>query len=348
MKIKLMYFVLSIIATQTMYSQSETKVEVVSELNIRPGNVAINKNDRIFMTVHPLGNPQVQLVEITGKKTYKVFPNKELQNNTGKPNQNLFDTPLGLKIDEDNVLWVIDMGLNLGKTRLWAFDIATGKEVYKYEFSKKIAPKGSFIQDLAIDKKNGWVYLADIANPGIIALNIKNKTVRRFSDITVQAENIDMVIDKKIINFGGKPARVAINPITLSFDKETLYYGAMNGTTWYKVSAKLFRDKATDKIISKAIKVVGPKPISDGVATAKNGNHYMTNLQHGGIDVLTSTGELKPVVRNAKIDWPDNVALNNNGWIYIAVNQLYKTPAFTGGVDDGKAPYYILKAFVGN
>lgn len=348
MKFKLMYFVLSIIATQTIYSQVKTKVKVVAELDIRPGNVAVSKNNRVFMTVHPLGSPKVQLIEITGKKTYSVFPNKELQNNTSKPNDSKFDTPLGLRIDKDNVLWVIDMGLHLGKTRLWAFDINTGKEVYKYEFTEEIAPKGSFIQDLAIDKENGWIYLADIANPGIIAFNIKNKTARRFSDLTVQAENIDMVIDKKTINFGGKPARVAVNPITLSYDNKTLYYGAMNGTTWYQVPSKLFREGATDLVISNAIKVKGPKPLSDGVATDKKGNHYMTNLQHGGIDVLTSTGELKPILRNSKIDWADNIALNNNGWIYIAVNQLYKTPAFTGGEDTGKAPYYILKSFVGN
>ena len=319
------------------------ELETVVELPFRPGNVAVAKNGRVFTTVHPLGSGKMQLLEITGKNSYEAFPNEAYQNTDGTITDDEIDTPLGIRIDDNSVLWIVDMGQNLGKTRVWGFDIDSKKEVFKYEFPETVAPKGSFVQDLAIDEVNGWIYLADIANPGILALNTKTKTVRRFEDRSVQTENIDMVIDGKVIEFGGAPARVAINPITLSKDNETLYYGAMNGTTWYAVPAKLFREGASDYTISKAIKVIGPKPISDGVATAASGNHYFTNLQHYGVDVLTASGELKPLVRNPKIDWADNVALDGNGFIYITVNQLHKSPAFTGGEDLGTPPYYILK-----
>ncbi|MEM6892969.1 MAG: L-dopachrome tautomerase-related protein [Bacteroidota bacterium] len=319
------------------------KLETVAELSFRPGNVAVSKEGRVFTTVHPLGSGTMQLLEIMGKNSYEAFPNEAYQNTDGTITEDEIDTPLGIRIDDNNVLWIVDMGQNLGKTRVWGFDIDSKKETFKYEFPEVIAPKGSFIQDLAIDEVNGWIYLADIANPGILALNTKTKTVRRFEDRSVQTENIDMVIDGKVIEFGGAPARVAINPITLSKDNETLYYGAMNGTTWYAVPAKLFREGASDYTISKAIKVIGPKPISDGVATDASGNHYFTNLQHYGVDILTVSGELKPLVRNPKIDWADNVALDGNGFIYITVNQLHKSPAFTGGEDLGTPPYYILK-----
>jgi len=334
-----------IITSMNIFAQSKSKLKVVAELDIRPGNVAVNSEGRVFTTIHPLGNPNanLQLIEITGKDSFEPFPNEAYQSPTGKPSDDTFDTLLGIRIDNNNVLWVIDMGQNLGKTRLFAFDIATKKEVFRFDFPTDIAPAGSFIQDLAIDEKNGWVYLADIADPGILALNTKTKEIRRFADETVQAEKVDMVIDGKLINFGGAPANVAINPITLSADENTLYYGAMNGTTWYKVPANLFRDGANDYKISKSIKVAGPKPVSDGVVTDAKGNHYFTNIQHHGIDILTAAGELKPLVRNEKIDWADNVALDGKGWIYVTVNQLHKTPAFTGGTDEGKAPFYIFK-----
>ena len=48
-----------------------------------------------------------------------------------------------------------------------------------------------------------------------------------------------MIIDGKVIDFGGKPSRVGINPITLSDDRETLFFGSMNGTSWYEVPAQL-------------------------------------------------------------------------------------------------------------
>ena len=64
---------------------------------------------------------------------------------------------------------------------------------------------------------------------------------------------------------------------------------------------------------------------------------------HNGIDVLTNKGELKPLIRDTRIDWPDNVALGQNNTVYITVNQLHKSPAFTGSKDQGKAPYFIYR-----
>ena len=75
-----------------------------------------------------------------------------------------------------------------------------------------------------------------------------------------------------------KPARVAVNPITLSADGETLYFGAMKGETWYQVPARLLREGAGDAEIAKAIKKAGPKPVSDGASTDTEGNHYFTDL----------------------------------------------------------------------
>ena len=336
------FMVLSLLAC-TITTTAQLKLEVVGELPFRPGNIAVTQDGEVYSTVHPLGSGTLQLLHITGRDTYEPFPNAAYQNTDGQILDSEIDTPLGIRIDGNNILWIVDMGQNIGKTRVWGFDIATKKEVYKYEFPAGIAPKGSFIQDLAVDELNGWIYFADIANPGIVALNTKTKEIRRFEDPSLLTENIDMVIDGKVIHFGGAPARVAVNPITLSKDRETLYFGAMNGTTWYQVPAKLFREGASDDTISQAISVKGPKPISDGVATGPNGNHYFTNLQHYGVDVLTVSGELKPLVRDPRIDWPDNVALDGNGYLYMAVNQLHKTPVFTGGEDEGKPPYYIYR-----
>ena len=338
---------LNLLVFACLEAQKIGDLEKVAELDIRPGNVTASQDGRVFTTIHPLVSPDIQLVEITGVNSYKAFPNDAMQNATGKPSADQFDTPLGIVIDKDNVLWTIDIGLNLGITRLFAFDIDTSKEVFRLDFPKDITPPGSFVQDLAVDKTNGWVYLADIANPGILAVDINAKTFRRFSDQSVQSENIDMMIDGKIVHFDGSPARVAINPITLSGDNETLYYGAMNGTTWYQVPARMFRQGASDHIISKAVKVAGPKPVSDGASTDGEGNHYFTNLQNGGIDVLTKEGELKPLVRGEMISWPDNAHFGPDSWLFFTVNQLHKTPAFTGGDDEGKPPYFILKVYTG-
>lgn len=341
MKIKHKFFYALVFVVLSAQAQVSKQVEVVAELAIRPGNVAVSKSNRIFMTVHPLGGEKVQLVEILGKNRYRPFPTAAMQNKQEKAMPESFDTPLGLRVDKNGVLWVIDMGLHLGKTRLWAIDIATEKVVFKFDFPKELAPKGSFIQDLAVDASGGWVYLADIANPGILVLNTKTKELQRLQHPLFNAEDVDLIIDGKQIQFGGKPARVAINPITLSDDKKTLFFGAMNGTKLYSVATKHLQAK--QQLKSAYFHVVGKKPLSDGIATDAQGNHYITNLEAGGIDVLQQNGRLKPLIRDKRFDWPDNVAIGPDGSLFVAVNQLYKTPAFTGSKDLGKPPYFLLK-----
>lgn len=325
-------------------SQKSKNLEVVAEFNTsRPGNVAVSHDGRVFATLHPLTNPKQQLVEIVNRKIV-AFPSEKFQKNGKQADDDKFDTPLGATVDKQNRLWVIDMGLELGVTRLWCIDLKKNKIIEKIELSQEIAPKGSFVQDLAIDEKNGWAYLADIANPGIIALNLKTKKARRFSGYKVlQAEDADMIIDGKVIDFQGKPARVGINPITLSNDRENIFFGSMNGTSWYKVPSKLFRENADDIIINNSIQKIGDKPVSDGVATDKNGNHYITNLGGRSISKLDSNGNLSELVKDTRLKWPDNIAISEDGYLYVSVNQLNETSAFSGEPDSGKPPYFIYK-----
>ncbi|WP_276966865.1 L-dopachrome tautomerase-related protein [Chryseobacterium sp.] len=325
-------------------SKEGKELEIVAQFNdTRPGNVAVSHNGRVFATMHPLSDPKQQLVEIINGKA-KPFPSPEFQKNGQQPNDNQFDTPLGVITDKENRLWMIDMGLGLGKTRLWCFDLKKNKVAEKIELPADIAPKGSFIQDVAIDEKNGWVYLADIANPGIIALNLKTKKARRFSGHpALQTEDVDMIIDGKVIDFGGKPSRVGVNPITLSDDRETLFFGSMNGTAWYEIPARLFRENKDDNTIGNSIKKFGEKPVSDGVATDKQGNHYITNLGGHGISKLDKNGKLTGLIKDPKLQWPDNIAVTDDGYLYISVNQLHTTTAFSGQPDAGKPPYFIYR-----
>lgn len=322
------------------------QLEIVAELPFRPANVAATEDGKVFATVHPLDRPSgAQLVMITGRHAYRPWPDAKYQNDGKHFPDDRLDSPLGIYRDKSARIWVADMGFNIGKTRIWAFDSETGKLFKRIDLTAKVAPKGSFVQDLVVDDVNGWIYLADLANPGLIAVNIGTGKARRFGNhYSLKAEaNVRMVIAGKPVNFNGKPAEVGIDPITISADKETIYYGATNGRSWYSVPAKLFRNGAPDKEIASAIVRVGEKPISDGATTDSDGNHYITNVTESGIDVLTKDGKLTPLIRDARLDWPDGIQFGSNGWLYISVNQLHKSPAFTGGADEGTPPYYIMR-----
>ena len=324
-------------------------LEVVAELPIRPGNVTATRDGRVFATVHPFDKPSgTQLMEITGPEQYRPWPDAGYQSDANTRSDARIDSPLGIAQDTKGRLWITDMGLNLGKTRLWAFDIASGKLVHKIELPAEVAPKGAVVQDLAVDAERGWVYLADIAPPALIVVEIATGKAHRFAGhAALQADlKAVMKIDGTLTQFGGKPASVGVNPLTLSKDGKTLYFGAMTGLTWYSVPTSLLR-AGDEQAIAAAIRVVGRKPVSDGVATDDAGNHFFTNLNEGGIDWLDRKGKLRPLVRDTRLSWPDNAQFGPQSWLYISVNQLHRTSIFTGGDDTGQPPYRVMRVWTG-
>jgi sugar lactone lactonase YvrE len=178
-------------------------------------------------------------------------------------------------------------------------------------------------------------------------------TSRRFTaSPALQAEDVDLVVAGRVLGRDGadggfQPARIAVNPITLSADGETLYFGAMNGETWYRLPTRLLREGADDATIAAAIERAGPKPVSDGASTDTAGNHYFTDLGSNAITVLRPDGGLTTLVRDDRLLWPDALSFGEPGWLYIAVNQLHLAPALNGGVEGAEPPFRILRVYTG-
>ncbi|WP_324027049.1 L-dopachrome tautomerase-related protein [Maribacter sp. BPC-D8] len=317
-------------------------LDVVVEMQLSPGNLAVSNQGRLFTSIHPTRKGNVQLLEIVGDK-FIPFPNKEMQSTATTTSNEKFDTPLGIVFDNKDRLWLVDVGLNIGKTRVFAYDINTKEELYRFDVPEALAPNTGFVQDLAIDEINDFVYLADAVNTGIIVIDIKKQSFRKIVDLpSMQYEDIDMVIDNKVQHYLGNPIRISVDPITISKDRETLYYGAMNSTKWYKLPTKIIREDASDEEIIKQIALVGEKPICDGAATDDEGNHYFTNVQEYSISKLSKNGTLSTLKQHAYFDWPDNIRIYKD-WLYITSNQINKTVEFTGTEDLAIKPYRILK-----
>jgi len=94
--------------------------------------------------------------------------------------------------------------------------------------------------------------------------------------------------------------------------------------------------------------VVGDKPISDGISTDAEGNHFITNLPDDAIDVLGKDGKLTRLVQDKRFLWADNVRFGPDSWLYININQLHRASIFTGKPEDGGTPpYQIFRVWTG-
>lgn len=332
-------------------------LEVVAELPINPGNLAVTAEGRVFATVHQFRRADAQLIEVTAPERYRPWPDAAWNGAFGSGPE-VLNSVLGIAIDRKGRLWVLDNGLGdqPQTPKLLAFSIADGAPVFRYDFPPETGPVGSFLNDLAVDDERGFVYIADVGGahePALVTVDINNHTSRRFSaSPALQAEDVDLIVEGRLIGTKGndgklKAARIAVNPITLSADGETLYFGAMNGETWYRVPARLLRDGADDTAIASAIAKAGPKPVSDGASTDADGNHYFTDLGHNAIRVLHPDGRLETLVQDERLMWPDALSFGEPGWLYIAVNQLHRAPMLNGGVEGARLPFRIMRVYTG-
>jgi sugar lactone lactonase YvrE len=297
------------------------QLELVANLDITPGNVTVSRTGRMFASVHGLRRGSAQLIEIKpGTNQWKAFPDASWNAAPGS-GANVLNTAHGVANDDQDRLWVIDHGNWMPNNqppappKLVAFDINTGELVFRMDFDATTAPANQLLQDLAVDSDRGFVYIADSGNPaGILVVDIQQKQAWRWENhASLQAEDLDMVVEGNRMAFHQPdgsltPARIAVNPITLSADGETLFYGAMTGTQWYSVPAALLRQQAPAQQLAQAVQVVGQKPVSDGVSTDAEGNHFITNLSENAIDQLSPNGQLTRLVQ-------DDRALLNSGMI---------------------------------
>src|SRR6184192_1365001 len=101
-------------------------LELVANLPFPPGNVAVSKTGRVFFTFHPEANPPIRVAELIDGKA-APYPDAEFQK-AGNGTSH-FQTPLSLRVDRQDRLWVLDYGNYriAGQPRIFAFDLRTNK-----------------------------------------------------------------------------------------------------------------------------------------------------------------------------------------------------------------------------
>lgn len=332
-------------------STSQGHAVTVAKMDINPGNAAVSRDGRIFASIHQFRPAPVRLVEVKAPGSYEPFPNAAW-NDASRPAGSRLVSPLGVKVDGRNRLWVIDNGNEGAQSyapKLLAFDIRSRRLAFRHQFPASVAQPGSFAQDIAVDDKRGFVYVADVgkvAAPAILVVNTRNGASWRVESLPGLApENINISVDGHRLEMpdANGPAHIGVDPITLSADGETLFFGPMSGTSWYAVPASLLRHHASEGEIAAAVRRVGPKPVSDGAATDAAGNHYFTDIENSAIAMLTPNGTLKTIAQDDELlDWPDSIAIGPDNKLYVASNQLHRSGFFNHGRDSGAPPYRIV------
>jgi sugar lactone lactonase YvrE len=291
----------------------------------------------------------------------RPFPNKAL-NDINNPKG--LKAVLGFEIDRNDVMWILDQGHIAGQPsgpgdeKLVGWDLKTGKEVARYEFSEQDSDrKCSFLNDVAVDNDAGAVYISDsgiFCSPlkgGILVYDIKaNKAKRVLSApefvndeaFTFQIRGRDVLKAKD-----GKPnpMKTGADGIALSGDKKTLYWTNLTGNRLLSLPTSLIRDfSKTEEEVMKAVKVEATLPSNtDGMTADRAGNLYMTALTLNGLMKRDAkTGLVSTFVTHQDISWPDTLSWGPKGSLYLVSNHLHLWVDGDMNFDQPKVPNFRI------
>jgi sugar lactone lactonase YvrE len=310
------------------------------------GNVAVSAAGRVFFTLHPEARPEgPRLLEWRNDRA-EPFPEPELQ-------AAIFETPLGIVVDRQERLWVIDSGRHgLSRPRIIALDLASGRVTHEHVFPRSVAPRGSFLQDLQVDPAGRVVYVADTSfwrkSPALIVYDSATRRARRVlerhpstlpQDWTIRTPMREMRFLGGVVAF--KPG---LDGIALDPAGQWLFYGGMAHDTLYRVpTGALLNDQLAPEELARRIEAVGHKPLSDGLSADVSGNVYITDVEHGAVLRMAPGGELTTIVRSPRIRWADGLSFGPDGWLYLADSGLPEVLLKTRGHIREHGPYHVYR-----
>lgn len=341
--------ILCAVSPEHSYAQDNNQpIDIIATLDADtpPGNIAIGADGRIFLSIHAFFSQSLRIAELLPDGSTKPYPNEDWAFIPESPNDNGIYDVLGLNVDREGVLWILDTSGADRSGRLIGWDTKAETLHRIIYLGAPFVEADSFLNDLSIDRDHDFVYIADTGIAAILVVNLKTGAVRRVlkgSKVT-SAEPIDMVIDGKIVTLGGQNARLGINPITIDHKSEYVYFGAMTGTSVYRVRTADLRDAALlDEDLIKRVERYGDKPISDGITIDDKGYVYITSITDDSLGVTKPDGTYEALVKRDDLSWPDGLAVGPDDYIYATINELHRSPVLNGGENAAKGEFKVIR-----
>lgn len=342
-------FAICALALAAPATAAELETYLEFEKAMPPGNLAIGPDGRMFMSVHEFYGPELRVVEVMPDGSTKPYPTEDWAR---APNDDAdgLNGVLGLRADRDGILWMLD-GQGENQTgRVVGWDTNTETLHAIHYIGAPVARPTSFLNDLAVDRDHGAIYISDTGdgqNSAIIVVDLDTGRARRVlegSQYTIP-EDTPMVIDGREITLGGNPAKIGINPITVDPTNTWVYFAPMTASAMYRIpTAALLDESLSDAELEAQVERYGDKPISDGSTVDTGGNVYITAMTDNALGVTKPDGTYEVLFQSDdELPWPDGFSIGADGYVYATINELHRSPVLNNGEDASKGIYKIVR-----
>ena len=339
------------------FGKDDKGLEEVMNAPVAPGGMTITPDGEYIISAHQFYPGSNYKVIRYDKKESRWVPFPNLEMNTGKASTNL-DSVLGMKCDEDGIVWMLDNGRDGEKSpKLIAWDTKKDKQHRVIVLQDEALVETSFVNDLALDPEEDFIYISDPASgpdAALIVVDLTTTTSRRVlsgSMFVRPQEGMELMIDgqkvaKKKPDGSSEQAMRGVNPIAIDRKGNWLYFGAMNSDTLFRVPTRVLRDPKPRALGEYKIESYSRKPICDSITIDVKGNIYFGDIRAGAITQHLvneePTNQYGLLVDDSRIVWPDGLCFGPDGKLHFFCSQLNRSAVYNGK-SAPTAPFQILK-----
>lgn len=333
----------------TMPLLPSTELELVADLTLPPGNIAVTENGEVFFTFHPEAKPEINVAKLVEGKA-QAFPSQQWQPGGSEPLA--FNEVLSVRIDQQQRLWVLDNGKHgLDKARLLAFDIETGEMIKRFSFSRAEFALGSHANDFQITQDGQFIIISDASifakTPALVVFDVENERARRVLELdsSVVAGPYEPVVQgRKMTLFGLFTINPGVDGLVLDNKDEFLYYASISADQLYRIPLSALVDDtlAPDQLAAQVV-AVAEKTMTDGMAMDAAGNIYLSDLEHSAIVRMTPDRKLETLLKSASIRWPDGFSHGPDEYLYFTCSSLHQVIAQSAENISSQGPYQIYR-----
>ncbi len=324
----------------------ERKPEVAAELSFGPSGLTMTPRGDLIIALHQAFRPIDRVIRISKDGEITAFPSRAIASDTDEGDPSLrLDSVQGLECDDAGIVWMVDNGRrgeSIPKLLAW-----NTKEDRLHRIIYLPAPvtlQTSFLDDLAIDPVEPFVYICDPANgdaAALIVIDLESGLARRILQghhSVVPDPGLQLSIDGSAVEVRGLDGsmiefQTGINPIAIDRKGEWLYFGPRNGTTLYRIRAEHLRDNDLTPVeIASRVEGYAEKPICDGISIDVKGNIYVGDLARKAIGVIDAKERrYRLYCEDPRFLWIDGFCFGTEGKLYAYASQLHRSPLFNRG-----------------
>lgn len=311
--------------------------------------VAVSPTGRIFVNF-PRWEEDVSIsvAEVGAGGSLKPFPDAAWNGfrnadpgSAGKAGSS-FVCVQSVTVDAQGHLWVLDPaapGLTFivpGGPKLVCIDLATNTVKRVYRFDTRVAPQGSYLNDIRFTSDGRRAVITNSGNPGsLIVLDVQSGAARQVL-VNHPSTQFDPAVTitvngKPLRMLDGQPAHFAADGLLIDGQDRYLYWQATTGRTMYRVPlSALFDASLSPAHLSAQVQVAARTFVTDGYWFSRRHGMLLTSAEEFSVKRMESNGSFTVLVQDPRLFWPDSMAEGPDGAIYVTASHIPEMKAWQG------------------